>query len=55
MGAIRTAYREVSDAAMGIKSDTGTGAGKTGGTGPAYLTAQISNYRAARNRLTGGG
>ncbi|MBO9545099.1 hypothetical protein [Caulobacter sp.] len=55
MSQIRTAYREVSDAAMGVKSDTGTGAGKTGGTVPAYLTAQISNYQAALDRLTGGG
>nr|WP_295106571.1 hypothetical protein [uncultured Caulobacter sp.] len=55
MSSIRTAYRDVSDAAMGIKSDGGTGGDKTGGTVPAYLTAQISNYQAALNRLTGGG
>lgn len=55
MAAIRTAYREVSDAAMGVKSDDGKSSGKSGGTVPAYLTAQISNYQAALNRLTGGG
>jgi hypothetical protein len=52
---IRTAYREISDAALGVKSDTGKTSGKTGGTVPAYLTNQISNYQAALNRLTGGG
>lgn len=55
MSQIRTAYREVADTAMGIKSDTGSGSGKTNGTVPAYLTAQISNYQAALSRLTGGG
>jgi hypothetical protein len=54
MSAVRTGYREIADTAMGIKSDSKTG-GKTGGTAPAYLTAQISNYQAALNRLTGGG
>lgn len=52
---IRTAYREISDAALGVKSDTGTTSGKTGGTVPAYLTNQLANYQAALNRLTGGG
>ena len=51
---IRTAYRDVADTALGVKSDTSS-SGKTGGTVPAYLTAQISNYQAALNRLTGGG
>lgn len=55
MSAIRSAYREIADAAMGIKSDDGSSAGKTNGTVPAYLTAQISNYQAALSRLTGGG
>ena len=51
---IRTAYREISDAALGVKSDTPT-SGKTGGTVPAYLTNQLANYQAALDRLTGGG
>jgi len=51
---IRTAYREISDAALGVKSDTGTTSGKTGGTVPAYLTNQLANYQAALDRLTGG-
>jgi hypothetical protein len=54
MSAVRSGYREIADTAMGIKSDSAT-AGKAGGAVPAYLTAQISNYQAALNRLTGGG
>ncbi len=52
---VRSAYREIADAAMGVKSDTGATSGKSGGTVPTYLTNQISNYQAALNRLTGGG
>jgi uncharacterized OsmC-like protein len=54
MSSIRSAYREISDTAMGIKSDNSSKAGKTDGTVPAYLKNQISNYQAALNRLTGG-
>jgi len=52
---VRSAYREIADAALGIKSDTGASSGKSGGTVPTYLTNQISNYQAALDRLTGGG
>ena len=52
---VRTAYREIADTALGVKSDTGSNSGKSGGTVPAYLTNQISNYQAALDRLTGGG
>lgn len=54
MSSIRTAYREIADTAMGVKSNTGSTSGKTGGTVPAYLTNQLANYQAALNRLTGG-
>ncbi len=53
MSAVRTAYREISDAALGVNTSTTT-AGKTGGTVPTYLKNQISNYQAALDRLTGG-
>jgi len=56
MSQIRTAYREVSDAAQGIDSSaSSTTSGKTNGTVPTYLTNQIANYQAALDRLTGGG
>lgn len=55
MSQIRTAYREVSDAARGIDSSGSSTPGKTGGTVPAYLTNQLANYQAALDRLTGGG
>ncbi|MFY8208316.1 MAG: regulatory protein FlaEY, partial [Caulobacter sp.] len=54
MSQVRTAYREIADTALGIKSDGTTGSGKTGGTVPAYLKNQVANYQAALNRLTGG-
>lgn len=54
MSAVRTAYREIADIAMGIDSGAASTSGKTGGTVPAYLKNQISNYQAALNRLTGG-
>jgi len=54
MSSVRTAYREIADIAMGIDSSAATTSGKTGGTVPAYLKNQISNYQAALNRLTGG-
>lgn len=54
MSAVRTAYREIADNAMGIDSGAASNSGKTGGTVPAYLKNQISNYQAALNRLTGG-
>jgi len=52
---VRSAYREIADTALGIKSDTDTSSGKSGGAVPTYLTNQISNYQAALDRLTGGG
>ncbi|WP_419317033.1 hypothetical protein ACN2C7_11185 [Caulobacter sp. ErkDOM-E] len=54
MSSVRTAYREIADIAMGIDSSAAATSGKTGGTVPAYLKNQISNYQAALNRLTGG-
>lgn len=48
---IRTAYRDLEAAA---KPKTATTA-QTGGKVPAYLQAQIANYQAGLNRLTGGG
>ncbi|ALL13574.1 hypothetical protein [Caulobacter henricii] len=53
MSAVRTAYREIADNALGINNSATNTAGKTGGTVPAYLKNQISNYQAALNRLTG--
>lgn len=53
MSAVRTAYREIADNALGINNSATSTAGKTGGTVPAYLKNQISNYQAALNRLTG--
>lgn len=54
MSQVRTAYREIADTALGIKTDGGSSSGKTGGTVPAYLKNQVANYQAALNRLTGG-
>ena len=54
LSAVRSAYRELSDLANGVTSDSTKSSGKTGGTVPTYLTNQISNYQAALNRLTGG-
>lgn len=54
MSQVRTAYREIADTALGIKTDAASGAGKTGGAVPAYLKNQLANYQAALNRLTGG-
>jgi len=54
MSAVRTAYREISDNALGLNTASGSTAGKAGGTVPTYLKNQISNYQAALNRLTGG-
>jgi hypothetical protein len=53
MGVVRTAYKDLVAAAQpkGVK----TAAAAAGGPVPAYLTAQIANYQAALNRLTGGG
>ena len=56
MSQIRTAYRDVSNTALGLDSSGNSPtSGKTGGTVPAYLTNQIANYQAALDRLTGGG
>lgn len=54
MSSVRTAYRAIADAALGIDNSGGSTSGKTDGTVPAYLKNQISNYQAALNRLTGG-
>ena len=54
MSSVRSAYREIADTAMGVKSDSSKSAGKTDGKVPAYLTNQLANYQAALNRLTGG-
>jgi hypothetical protein len=53
MGVVRTAYKDLVAAAQpkGVK----TAAAAASGPVPAYLTAQIANYQAALNRLTGGG
>lgn len=55
MSSVRSAYREIADTAMGVKTDSKTSSGKTDGKAPAYLTNQIANYQAALDRLTGGG
>ena len=55
MSSVRSAYREIADTAMGVKSDDPSKPGKTDGTVPAYLTNQLANYQAALSRLTGGG
>lgn len=54
MSQVRSAYREIADIALGVKSDSGSSSGKTGGTVPTYLKNQVANYQAALNRLTGG-
>jgi hypothetical protein len=54
MSAVRTAYREIADIALGVDSSAAATSGKTGGTVPTYLKNQISNYQAALDRLTGG-
>ncbi|WP_297510159.1 hypothetical protein [uncultured Caulobacter sp.] len=53
MSQVRTAYREAADTALGVKTDSGSGAGKSGGAVPKYLTDQIANYQAALSRLGG--
>ena len=56
LSAVRTAYREMADTANGVKrADATASSGATTGKVPAYLTAQVANYQAALNRLTGGG
>jgi hypothetical protein len=56
MSQIRTAYREVSNTALGLDSSgKSPTSGKTGGTVPTYLTNQIANYQAALDRLNSGG
>lgn len=54
MSQVRSAYREIADTALGVKSDSSSSSGKTGGTVPTYLKNQVANYQAALNRLTGG-
>ena len=48
MKSIRDAYR-----ALNPTTTTATTGGKSGGTVPAYYTAQLANYQAALSRLTG--
>ncbi|WP_374570053.1 hypothetical protein [Phenylobacterium sp.] len=50
MSAVRTAYRDLQSAAT--PKDP---LANVKGTAPAYLTAQIANYQAGLDRLTGGG
>jgi hypothetical protein len=59
--AAKQAEKLLVDAAMAVKAvytdiskPVSTTAGKTGGTVPAYLSAQIANYQLALARLTGG-
>lgn len=54
MSQVRSAYREIADTALGVKSNNASSSGKTGGTVPTYLKNQVANYQAALNRLTGG-
>ncbi|BCW88150.1 hypothetical protein sos41_12880 [Alphaproteobacteria bacterium SO-S41] len=58
MSAIRTAYRELTmDPALKkqmAEADSAEKKGKTGGTVPAYLQAQLANYNSGLQRLTGG-
>jgi hypothetical protein len=54
MTVVRNIYKDLVAAASPRSQATATGAGKTGGQAPAYLTAQIANYQAALSRLTGG-
>ncbi len=57
MAEIRKAYREITMDDATRKALAGDGSatkGKTGGTVPAYLTAQLANYNAGLARLTGG-
>lgn len=51
MSAIRSAYKDLENAAKPATAQTSSA---SGGTVPAYLQNQISNYTAALNRLSGG-
>ncbi len=51
MSAIRSAYKDLENAAKPASVSNPSASGPV----PAYLSAQISNYTAALNRLTGGG
>ena len=53
MGVVRKAYQDLVNAA----TPQGTGAAEHGKTGkvPAYLIAELANYRAGLARLTGSG
>ena len=55
--ALRTAYRwAIDDPTLTSLKNSDTGPGKnSGGTPPAYLTAQIANLQAGLQRLTAGG
>jgi hypothetical protein len=52
MGIVRTAYQDLVNAAT--PQTAGAQNGKTNGTVPAYLTAQLANLQAGLARLTGG-
>lgn len=55
LSTVRKAYRELTmDPALKAALAGNTGPGKTGGTVPEYLSAQISNYSAGLARLSAG-
>lgn len=57
MAEIRKAYREITmdpETKKALQGDGTTTKGKTGGTVPAYLTAQLANYNAGLQRLQAG-
>lgn len=54
IGVVQRGYSELNSLANPIKATTPTGAGKTGGTVPTYLSNEIANYQAALRRLGGG-
>jgi hypothetical protein len=53
-GVIRTAYKDLVTAATPKSALNAAKAASASGSVPAYMTAQISNYQAALDRLTGG-
>jgi hypothetical protein len=53
-GVIRTAYKDLVTAATPKSAQNAAKAAAASGSVPAYMTAEISNYQAALDRLTGG-
>jgi hypothetical protein len=53
-GVIRSAYKDLVTAATPQSQQNAAVSAAASGQAPAYLTAQISNYQAALDRLTGG-